>query len=123
MDHVRMYQDSLTKLRVLRPVKSQRPTEAAAQLIDIFPLSGSILQSDNGTEFTAHVILESKDFWPALVMVHAKPLIRNVRDLVAWLAENDKHDWVTCRHQVCIVPEDLCSSFRDKMLSMLSFVW
>ena len=81
MDHVRMYQDSLTKLRVLRPVKSQRPTEAAAQLIDIFPLSGSILQSDNGTEFTAHVILESKDFWPALVMVHGK-LHHAVRDLL-----------------------------------------
>ena len=53
-------------------MKSKRPTEAAAQLMDIFPLLGvsAMLKNDNGTQFTAHVILEIKDFWPASVMVH-----------------------------------------------------
>ena len=70
-----MYQDHLTKVCVLRPVKSKRFTEVAAQLMDIFPLLGApaILQSDNGTEFTTHVISEIGDFWPALVMVLGKP--------------------------------------------------
>ena len=57
-----MYQDHLTKFCVLWQTKSKRPAEVAAQLMDIFPLLGSpvILQSDNGTEFTAHVISEIK---------------------------------------------------------------
>ena len=70
-----MYQDPLTKVCVLRPVKNKRFTEVAAQLMDIFPLLGApaVLQSDNGTEFTAHVISEIRDFWPALVTVLGKP--------------------------------------------------
>ena len=72
---IMVYQDHLTKFCVLRPIKSKCPTEVAAQLMDIFLLLGAlaILQSDNGTEFTAHIISEIKDFWPALVMVHGKP--------------------------------------------------
>ena len=43
--------------------------------MDIFLLLGvpAILQGDNGTEFTAHVISEIKDFGLVLVMVHGKP--------------------------------------------------
>ena len=43
--------------------------------MDIFPVFGvpSTLQSDKGTEFTAHGIPEIKDFWPALVVVRGKP--------------------------------------------------
>ena len=64
MDSGTMYQDHLTKFCVLRPVKSKRRAEVAEQLVDIFPLLGApaTLQSDNGTEFTAHVISEIKDF-------------------------------------------------------------
>ena len=53
-------QDHLTKFCVLRVVKSKRPVEVAGQLLDIFLLfwAPAILQSDNGTEFTAHVISE-----------------------------------------------------------------
>ena len=56
-------------------MKRKRPTEVAAQLMDIFPLLGAqaVLKNDNGTQFTAHVISEIKDFWPASVMVHGKP--------------------------------------------------
>ena len=56
--------------------KSKGPVEVASQLLDIFLLFGApaaILQSDNGTEFTAHVIAEPNEFWPRLVMVHGKP--------------------------------------------------
>ena len=54
-----MYQDHLTSYVFCDHSKSKRPTEVAAQLMDSFPLLGapSVLQSDNGTEFTAHVIL------------------------------------------------------------------
>ena len=40
-------------------------SEIAYQLLDIFLLVGlpTILQSDNGSEFTAHIITELKDMW------------------------------------------------------------
>ena len=77
--------------------------------MDIFPLFGvpSTLLSDKGTEFTAHVISESKDFWPALVVVRGKsrhPQSQgsversnsDIKDmLAARLADNDKQNWVT----------------------------
>ena len=102
-------------------MKSKRSTEVAARLMDIFPLLGApaILQSDNGTEFTSHVISEIKDFWPALVMVHGKArhpqsqgsvarVKGDIKDMLVvwlaassrsllhvWLADNDSHDWLT----------------------------
>ena len=104
-----MYQDRLTKFCVLRPIKSKRPTEVVAPILDLFLFHGApaILQSDNGTEFTTHVISEIGDFWPALVMVLGKPrhpqsqgdVERSNGDIkdtsVAWLADTDAHDWVT----------------------------
>ena len=47
----------------------------AVQLMDIFLLLGvpAILQGDNGTEFTAHVISEIKNFRPVWVTIHGKP--------------------------------------------------
>ncbi|XP_068227706.1 uncharacterized protein [Palaemon carinicauda] len=65
----------------------------------------SILQRDNGTEFTAEVITELELFWPRLVIVHGKPrhpqsqgsLERangDIKDmLVAWMGDNDTNDW------------------------------
>ena len=121
MDHGKNYQDHLTKFCVLRPVKSKRSTEIAAQPHGQLSLlsAPAILQSDNGIEFTAHVISEIKDFWPALVMVHGKarhPQSQgsverangDIKDMLVvwldsssrslqhiWLADNDSHDWVT----------------------------
>ena len=75
--------------------------------MDIFPLLGApvILQSDNGTEFTAHVISEIKDFWPVIVHGKTRHLQSqgsgersngDIKDLfVAWLDDNNMHDWVT----------------------------
>ncbi|XP_076042016.1 uncharacterized protein LOC143025919 [Oratosquilla oratoria] len=72
---IMVYQDHLTKFCVLRPLTSKRAAEVAYQLLDIFLLLGApeILQSDNGSEFTASVITELKLLWPDLVMVHGKP--------------------------------------------------
>ncbi|XP_041362857.1 KRAB-A domain-containing protein 2-like [Gigantopelta aegis] len=70
-----VYQDHLTKFVILRALTSKRAAEVAHHLLDIFLLIGapSILQSDNGSEFTAEVISELKIVWPRLVMVHGKP--------------------------------------------------
>lgn len=102
-----VYQDHLTKFCVIRPLTSKRPAEVAFQLLDVFLLFDAphILQSDNGTEFTAQVINELKDLWPELVIVHGKPrhpesqgsverANSDVKDMVfAWMADNNTNDW------------------------------
>ncbi|KAK7095753.1 hypothetical protein V1264_005119 [Littorina saxatilis] len=106
---IMVYQDHLTKFCVLRPIRSKRAVEVAAQLLDIFLVIGApaILQSDNGTELTANIISELKDVWPTLVLVHGKPrhpqsqgsverANGDIKDmLVAWLADNHTQDWAT----------------------------
>ena len=91
----------------MRPLTSKRAAEVAYQLLDIFLLLGApeILQSDNGSEFTAGVITELKLLWPDLVMVHGKPRHPqsqgsverancDIKDmLVAWLSDNNTTDW------------------------------
>jgi hypothetical protein len=63
------------KCNVIRPLTSTRAAEVAYQLMDIFLLFGAphILQSDNGSEFTAQIISDLKELWPELVIVHGKP--------------------------------------------------
>ena len=65
----------------------------------------NILQSDNGSEFTASVITGLKPVWPKLALIHGKPhhpqsqgsverangAIKDM--LVAWLANNKTQDW------------------------------
>ena len=47
------YQDHLTKMVVLRPLKTKTAEEVAYHLVDFFCDKGSphVLQSDNGREF------------------------------------------------------------------------
>jgi hypothetical protein len=104
---IMVYQCHLTKFIILRPLTSKRAGEVAFQLLDIFLLFGApvILQSDNGTEFTAQVITELKQLWPQLVMVHGKPrhpqsqgsverANSDIKDiLVAWMSDNNTQDW------------------------------
>ena len=104
---IMVYQCHLTKFVVLRPLASKRAAEVAFQLLDIFLLFGApaILQSDNGSEFTAHVITELKEMWPELIMVHGKPrhpqsqgsverANGDIKDiLVAWMSDNNTQDW------------------------------
>ena len=108
-----MYQDHLTKVCVLRPVKSKRFTEVAAQIMDIFPLLGApaILQSDNG-----HVISEIR-LLACLSQGSVERANGDIKDVfVAWLADNDTHDWIT---GITLVQ----FQFRDKAFSTLSSVW
>ena len=67
---IMVYQDHLTKFCVLRPLTSKRASEVAYKLLDIFLLLGApcVLQSDNGSEFTAQIIVELKELWPDLVL-------------------------------------------------------
>ncbi|XP_017744658.1 PREDICTED: SCAN domain-containing protein 3 isoform X1 [Rhinopithecus bieti] len=68
------YQDLRTKLSFLRSLKSKRPTEVAHALLDIFTIIGapSVLQSDNGREFSSQVVSELSNIWPELKIVHGK---------------------------------------------------
>ena len=104
---IMVYQDHLTKFCVLRALTSKRASEVAYHLMDIFLLMGAptILQSDNGSEFTSQVISELKDLWPDLTIVHGKPrhpqsqgsverANGDIKDmLVAWMSENNTQDW------------------------------
>ncbi|XP_064096298.1 KRAB-A domain-containing protein 2-like [Macrobrachium nipponense] len=85
----------------------KRAAEVAFQLLDIFLLFGApaILQSDNGSEFIAHVITEIKYLWPNLIRVHGKPrhpqnqgsverANKDIKDiLIAWMSDNNTQDW------------------------------
>ncbi|XP_068248869.1 KRAB-A domain-containing protein 2-like [Palaemon carinicauda] len=104
---IMVYQDHLTKYCILCPSTSKSAAEVAFQLMDIFSMFGSpqILQSDNGSEFTALVISELKLLWPDLLIVHGKPrhpqsqgsverLNCDIKDmLISWLGDNDITDW------------------------------
>ncbi|KAG1685702.1 KRAB-A domain-containing protein 2 [Nymphon striatum] len=75
--------------------------------MDIFLLFGApqILQSDNGSEFTAAVISELKELWTGLLLVHGKPrhpqsqgsverANSDIKDMLcAWMSENKTTDW------------------------------
>ena len=104
---IMVYQCHLTKFCILRPLTSKRAAEVAFQLLDIFLLFGApcILQSDNGSEFTAQVISELKDLWPQLHLVHGKPrhpqsqgsverANADIKDmLAAWLSDSNTQNW------------------------------
>ena len=70
-----VYQDHLTKFVVLKALKTKRAEEVAYNLIDIFTLIGapSVLQSDNGREFSNQIVSNLKEYWPQLQIVHGKP--------------------------------------------------
>ena len=69
---IMVYQCHLTKFVIIRPLTTKRASEVSFQLLDICLLFDApvILQSDNGSEFTAGVIKELKVMWPQLTMVH-----------------------------------------------------
>jgi hypothetical protein len=75
--------------------------------LDIFYIFGApvILQSDNGREFVNKIINDLKIMWPALKIVHGKPLriqiqgsveranqdIQNM--LINWMQTNNVKSW------------------------------
>lgn len=70
-----VYQDHLIKFVQLRPLRTKTAGEIAYTLLDIFTTFGapSVLQSDNGREFSNLVIEEVCSMWPELKIVHGKP--------------------------------------------------
>ena len=75
--------------------------------MDVFLLFGAptILQSDNGSEFTANIITELKQLGPDRKLIHGKPrhpqgsverANGDIKDmLVVWLSDNNSKDWTT----------------------------
>jgi transposase InsO family protein len=72
---IMVYQDHLTKLVQLRPLKSKRAEEVAYHLLNTFLTFGApaILHSDNGREFSNRVISELCAMWKDVKIVHGKP--------------------------------------------------
>ena len=102
-----VYQDHLTKFVQIRPTKSKQATEVAYNLLDTFCTFGapSVLQSDNGREFSNSVIEELKDMWDKLKIVHGKPrhsqsqgsverANRDIEDMLSmWMDSNSTDKW------------------------------
>ena len=101
------YQDHLAKFSILRPLKLKRAAEVAYQLTDMCLLLGAphILQSDNGSKFTANIITELKPLWPELKLLHGRPrhpqsqgsVERANADIkcmiISWTHENNNSHW------------------------------
>ena len=96
----------MTKFVILSALTSKRAAEVAHHLLDIFLIFGapSIMQSDNGSEFTALVINKLKIVWPMLIMVHGHPQSQgsverangDIKEmLIAWMGDNSTSDWST----------------------------
>jgi Integrase zinc binding domain len=104
---IMVYQDHLTKFVVLNALERKTAEEVAQKLVDIFTFIGapSVLQSDNGREFSNQVIESLKYLWPDLKIVHGKPRhsqsqgsveranqdIENM--LTTWMQDNKTSSW------------------------------
>ncbi|KRX82843.1 KRAB-A domain-containing protein 2 [Trichinella sp. T6] len=75
------------KFCILSPLMLKRAEEVASKLLEIFLTFGapSILQSDNGREFSYVIIAELKTCWPELKLVTVK--------LTIWMLENGCKRW------------------------------
>jgi hypothetical protein len=94
-----LIQDHLAKF-----LTSKRASEVAMQILDIFLLFGapSILQSDNGAEFTTNIIGELKNVWPECKIVQPRHsqsqgsverANTDVKDMtITWMRENHTKD-------------------------------
>lgn len=67
--------DHFSKFSWAYPLKTKCANEVAECLGEQFCVFGPprILQSDNGREFTAHVINELTTIWPNMIIIHGRP--------------------------------------------------
>ncbi len=91
----------------MRSLKSKKAEKTAKELLDIFLHFGalSILQSDNGREFTATIIKEVVSMWPECKLINGRPRhpesqgsIERSNDvfktkLFAWMSEQKSKKW------------------------------
>lgn len=70
----------------------------AYNLIDIFTLLGapSILQSDDGREFSNQIVSNLKNYWPNLKIVHGKPRHSQSQESVERENQNIQNMLMTC---------------------------
>ncbi|CAF4168027.1 unnamed protein product, partial [Rotaria sordida] len=99
--------DHFTKFSWLFPLKSKEASGVAFHLKNIFYTFGPprILQSDNGKEFVANVILNLKNDWPELLIINGRArhpqsqgLVERANAVVQqmlgkWLDVNKTSDW------------------------------
>ena len=99
--------DHFSKYSWLYPLKSKEAINVAETLKSIFYQFGPprILQSDNGREFVARVILDLTKLWPGLLIINGRPRHPESQGLVErsnavvqqvlgkWLDTNATTDW------------------------------
>ena len=99
--------DHFSEYSWLYPMISKEATNVASILQSIFYQFGppKILQSDNGREFVARVILDLRKIWPGLVIINGRPRHPQSQGLVErgnsvvqqmigkWLNANNTLDW------------------------------
>src|SRR5204863_4160561 len=103
--HVR---DHFSRYSWAKPITSKNASEVAGCLFEIFTEVGSpaILQSDNGREFTAEVILNLMSLWPSVKIINGRPRHPQsqgsvergngilARKLGALMEQNQSTEWV-----------------------------
>ncbi|KRY04455.1 KRAB-A domain-containing protein 2, partial [Trichinella britovi] len=69
------YLNHFMEFCILSPLMLKQAEEVASKLLKIFLTFGapSILQSDNGQEFSNAIIAELKTCWPELKLVTGRP--------------------------------------------------
>jgi hypothetical protein len=89
------------------PLKTKASLEVASNLFELFTTFGApaILQSDNGKEFTSHVIRDLMTIWPATKIINGRPRHPQSQGLVErgnsvlktklgkWMEDNNRNDW------------------------------
>lgn len=100
-------QEHATKFCHLRPLKTKQAESVAKVLFIIFYTWGCpmLLQSDNGREFVAAIILALLSLWPHCKIIHGRPrhpksqgsVERSNQDvenmLRAWMVDNKSTNW------------------------------
>ena len=99
--------DHFSRYSWASPMKSKEAINVAAFLYHIFTQFGSptILQTDNGKEFTAKIIRNLVKMWPGTIIINGRPrhpqsqgLIEKGNDILqtklsSWLEDNETNDW------------------------------
>ena len=112
--------DHFSRYSWASPMKSKEAINVSAFLFHIFSQFGppTILQTDNGGEFTANVIHELMAMWPETSIINGRPRHPQSQGSVekgnailktklsAWMESNNRNDWslglplVICKYSI-----------------------
>jgi len=99
------YKEQLTKFSFFRPLVCRKTVEVAKVLLVLTYGAPTVLQSDNGREFTAEIIREVASLWPSLKLVNGRPRYPQSQgsvergngplkdSLTAWMRDNRTTEW------------------------------